>query len=48
MHIAFIDISKAFGRVRYKILFIKLSKIISGVNLRVLIVWYVGQTASIF
>jgi len=48
MHIAFIDISKAFDRVRYDTLFIKLSNIISGVTFRLLIVWYFGQTASIF
>jgi len=47
MHIAFIDVSKSFDRVRYDTLFIKLSKIVAGVTLRLLIVWYIGQTASI-
>jgi len=47
MHIAFIDISKAFDRVQYDTLLIKLSRIISGATLRLLIVWYFGQTASI-
>ena len=47
MHLAFIDVSKAFDRVRYDTLFIKLSKFISGVTLRLLIVWYAGQTAGI-
>ncbi|XP_065652786.1 uncharacterized protein LOC136080105 [Hydra vulgaris] len=37
MHVAFIDISKAFGRVRFDTLFTK-SKIISGVTLRLIIV----------
>ena len=47
MHLAFIDVSKAFDRVRYDTLFIKLSKFVPGVTLRLLIVWYAGQTAGI-
>ena len=39
MHLAFIDVSKAFDRVRYDTLFIKLSKFVPGVILRLLIVW---------
>ena len=48
MHLAVIDISKAFDRVRYDTLFIKLSKFISGATLRLLIVWYASHTAGIF
>ena len=39
MHLAFIDISKAFDMVRYDTLFIKLSKFIPGVKLRCLVCW---------
>ena len=48
MHLAFIDVSKAFDSwIQYDTLFIKLSKSISGVTLHLLIVWYAGQTAGI-
>jgi len=45
--LASIDVSQAFDSVRYDTLFIKLSKIIAGVTLSLLIVWYVGHTAGI-
>jgi Reverse transcriptase (RNA-dependent DNA polymerase) len=46
-HLSFIYVSKAFDRVRYDTLYIKLSKFISGVTLCLLIVWYAGQIAGI-
>lgn len=47
MYVAFLDISKAFDRVRYATLFEKLSRKLPGILLRLLIAWYSSQTACI-
>jgi exonuclease III len=47
MYVAFLDVSKAFDRVRYATLFEKLSRKLPGILLRLLIAWYSSQTACI-